>query len=535
MKIKQTTAAVTAAVLLSAAIPLSNVNAADSFPQMSFTSWQAAYSYVLNSFYTNPDYNFNVESQEPSCFEIYDIDHDGNPELFISQNNFRSGTCTVYSYYEGNLSDPVELGTCGIAFTDPNAHYLVHNDVHMGVRSLTYFRLEKGRFIREESFTDNTMNKDIEGVEIVYKINGKEVSETQYVQEKEKYDHFELTPHGRAICMNSLTTLTDEIYYEYMFDHYSVIGRTHYNSSNSITVADEINDLPVTTISDNAFLNDDDLEAVVLGANVSNIGYCAFAGTKNLNSFKFGCSPDVIGQKAFEGCISLEKFEGMNSIGNYHIVDGVIYRSDMADLAVYPAGRKDKDFTVPSYIQTIEPYAFAGNPYIENIVCDESVNTVCEGAFSNCGNLASVTIYNGEANIINKNEQFTICNSYDFKTGESIYNGVIKGYDKSTARNWATPRKVKFEALEGEYIKNKGDVNNDSIVDSVDASLILAEYALTSTGKTGSFNASQSKCADVDRSGTVDSVDASKVLAYYSYTSTHLGAPSIEIFFSMEQ
>lgn len=65
-----------------------------------------------------------------------------------------------------------------------------------------------------------------------------------------------------------------------------------------------------------------------------------------------------------------------------------------------------------------------------------------------------------------------------------------------------------------------GDVNLDDLVDSSDASLILVEYAKTSTGGKSSLSAKQKKNADTNFDGSIDSSDASKVLEYYSYIST---------------
>ena len=61
-----------------------------------------------------------------------------------------------------------------------------------------------------------------------------------------------------------------------------------------------------------------------------------------------------------------------------------------------------------------------------------------------------------------------------------------------------------------------GDVNGDKLVDAVDASLILAEYARLSCRSSSSFSQAQSDCADIDKNGTIDAVDASIVLAYYA-------------------
>lgn len=65
-----------------------------------------------------------------------------------------------------------------------------------------------------------------------------------------------------------------------------------------------------------------------------------------------------------------------------------------------------------------------------------------------------------------------------------------------------------------------GDVNADGMVDSSDASKVLAEYAKIQTGGAGEFTDIQCKAADVNNDNVVDSSDASKFLAYYAMVST---------------
>ena len=65
-----------------------------------------------------------------------------------------------------------------------------------------------------------------------------------------------------------------------------------------------------------------------------------------------------------------------------------------------------------------------------------------------------------------------------------------------------------------------GDVNFDGKVNAVDASMILAEYARTSSNQAAEFSEKQLIAGDVDENGVINAVDASKVLAYYAYTST---------------
>ena len=79
---------------------------------------------------------------------------------------------------------------------------------------------------------------------------------------------------------------------------------------------------------------------------------------------------------------------------------------------------------------------------------------------------------------------------------------------------------VSYASYSDETYDFFGDVDLNGTIDSVDASLILGEYSVGSTGGTSTLNATQKKCADVDRNSTIDSVDASHILAYYAYIST---------------
>lgn len=64
-----------------------------------------------------------------------------------------------------------------------------------------------------------------------------------------------------------------------------------------------------------------------------------------------------------------------------------------------------------------------------------------------------------------------------------------------------------------------GDINGDKIIDAIDSSLILSEYARLSSGGISSFSQTQTSYADIDHNGIVDSVDASLVLLYYAKVS----------------
>lgn len=65
-----------------------------------------------------------------------------------------------------------------------------------------------------------------------------------------------------------------------------------------------------------------------------------------------------------------------------------------------------------------------------------------------------------------------------------------------------------------------GDVNSDGIINSSDASCILEEYSILSTGGKQTFSSRIKKASDINSDGIIDSSDASAILEFYSYIST---------------
>ena len=75
-------------------------------------------------------------------------------------------------------------------------------------------------------------------------------------------------------------------------------------------------------------------------------------------------------------------------------------------------------------------------------------------------------------------------------------------------------------SIYADSVQRMGDINNDGLINAVDATHILTEYAKISTGKKGTFTDVQKTLADIDKNGFIDAVDATYVLSYYAYIST---------------
>lgn len=65
-----------------------------------------------------------------------------------------------------------------------------------------------------------------------------------------------------------------------------------------------------------------------------------------------------------------------------------------------------------------------------------------------------------------------------------------------------------------------GDINGDNIIDGRDATAVLTEYAIISTGKDFTFDEKQKEASDANKDGIIDGRDATLILTYYAYIST---------------
>lgn len=101
--------------------------------------------------------------------------------------------------------------------------------------------------------------------------------------------------------------------------------------------------------------------------------------------------------------------------------------------------------------------------------------------------------------------------------------------DSESATEWDVTldeENTKEIAVHLNYLK-LGDVDGDTVINSTDASLILAEYAMLITDRPSILTSKSRIAADVNKDNTIDSSDASKILAYYAASLTG-GNPTLE-------
>lgn len=116
------------------------------------------------------------------------------------------------------------------------------------------------------------------------------------------------------------------------------------------------------------------LKNVTIPNSIGTIGEQAFSGEK-LKSIYIPDSVYDIKSAAFAFCTNLENITVDENNLNYTSKNGVLYNKTMTSLVQYPAGKKDKKYTIPNGIKEIRCWSlYCGN--LKSVVIPKSVNNI---------------------------------------------------------------------------------------------------------------------------------------------------------------
>ena len=220
--------------------------------------------------------------------------------------------------------------------------------------------------------------------------------------------------------------------YEEQAGHIVVTGAL--DNAISVAIPAELNGMEVSEISDGAFWGNRKLVSVSIPGTIQAIPENAFRNCSSLSNVEIeegvealeancfsGCSslatvelPDsvtMIGSEAFNrsaikqihlgrdmfdlaqdalvGCAALAEISLSEENANYALRDGVLYTYGNELLVKYPAKLEGDTCTVAEGTQKIGAHAFEG-ANLKRIVLPNTLNTLGEGAFKNCRNLAEL-------------------------------------------------------------------------------------------------------------------------------------------------
>lgn len=217
---------------------------------------------------------------------------------------------------------------------------------------------------------------------------------------------------------------------------------------------------------------------VIANYQITAIGARAYAGNFNLERVVVKSNVKSIGEKAFMSCTEL------------------------------------KEVTLNEGIEKIPEDCFFSCPKLVSVQLPDTLTSIGDDAFYGCVAL-DIEIPAGVTSI---GKNAVGMEAVSHSEGSTAIRGfLIKGKTGSAAESYALENGIDFIDLNN-YLA--GDVNGDSSISSTDASTILAEYALVSTGGASTLTKKQSILADINGDGLINSSDASVVLEIYAKNST---------------
>lgn len=147
---------------------------------------------------------YDENSTSPS-FDLFDMDNDGIPELFMSIDNYHAAGVFVYTFKNGtlvNLSGGNTIfGSYGEAAVSADG-YLTSGYMGMGMTSDYFYKLEGDKLVLKknivlEEFPDPT-DDDPYHFSLKYKVNDEYVTEEEYKSAFDEYDAHDWVTVGRG-------------------------------------------------------------------------------------------------------------------------------------------------------------------------------------------------------------------------------------------------------------------------------------------------------------------------------------------------
>ncbi len=174
-------------------------------PESIVFEWQSLYEQKLNEFSATEDFSEIAQNgYEESRFDLFDINGDGTPELFISANNNHKTQCQIFTVSNGQLINAGSIGEYGCFTYYPELELI--NDEYSGNGFVVgkFMSFNGISFDEYFSYNDNSGSAS-QGAEIKHEINGENLSLPEYDEIMEKYRNARTTSIGRKYTFGSST------------------------------------------------------------------------------------------------------------------------------------------------------------------------------------------------------------------------------------------------------------------------------------------------------------------------------------------
>lgn len=146
----------------------------------------------------------------------------------------------------------------------------------------------------------------------------------------------------------------------------------------------------ITIIGDYAFQQSLYITTLNLN-NVTTLGICCFKSCI-FTTITIPNTVTTIGNGAFSFCSNLTTFVVNTNNTLFSVSDGIIFSLDLKTLILYPVGKNQSSYTIPSTIENIGPSAFESAQKLTNIILNNNIKVIGDYAFRYCINISTLSI-----------------------------------------------------------------------------------------------------------------------------------------------
>ena len=157
--------------------------------------WQLAYQKVLTTYSRIQGFQSGSSKDDNGArWDLFDIDGDGSPELFISPDNSHANGVMVYTCYRGKprllqCGEYQAFGSFGLAAVNAQEHMLGAFYIGSGIVRQAYYKVENGTLRELDTFmNDYESYPESERNKAVWEHNGQSVSREEYEAAYAQYE-----------------------------------------------------------------------------------------------------------------------------------------------------------------------------------------------------------------------------------------------------------------------------------------------------------------------------------------------------------
>ena len=151
----------------------------------------------------------------------------------------------------------------------------------------------------------------------------------------------------------------------------------------------------IRSIGGGAFANCHGISKIEIPEGVVSLGCYAFASCPALSSVVIPSTLEKMSTDAFLECKNLSSVSIAEKNPYFNSIDNVVYTKDSSTLVLYPSGKRNMSFTIPSGVKSIGKNAMCHCSYLKKLTISKDTEQIAPSAFNYSKFIESIEVEEG--------------------------------------------------------------------------------------------------------------------------------------------